>query len=92
MTDESKAIRWKVFYEAYDMSSPTGAIVGSYESFSLREMKKIVADLRKEGVTPAVDKTMPASSWLFLYCLNQFRKKYGAKNYVLRKISVEDMR
>lgn len=83
--------RWRLSIESCRRPSCEG-IGGIYKTYSLKDVKQIVDKMRKMGVTPPVDKTMPITTWLLLYGFIKFEAAYGSGDRMLTSIKVEETR
>ncbi len=86
------SLRWRLSIEATARAGAYTGIQGMYESYSLRQVKEIINEMRKENVTLPVDKVIPITPWLLLYAFTEFEKRFGSADYTLIKIEVEDIR
>lgn len=84
--------RWRLSIDAKVKSGVYAGIRGIYESYTLKQVKEIINEMKRDKTVLPVDKIMPVTSWLLLYGFIKFEDRLGSKDYTLIKIEIEDVR
>ena len=83
--------RWQIILSTESrLGGPNQLIEARYRNYSLKEVQQIVKELKAKGITPPVEKTIPATTWLLLYAFNMFDEDYGSKDFILVNVEVKD--